>query len=245
MALQDANVDQKSSEVGQSGAAGGGPAGSWGGAPQPGFHGSSRHPIDAKGRLFVPKRFLTSLPFSAEGQVLVTIQPSPDGKCLWLRPGALPERTAEEFAAAGPKQKGAWRRLSALTLKTTLDASKRVLLSPELLREFGLDREVVMVGIGPAVEIWATSAWEAAQADLEAGFQSEQEALAAEERAHDQAKEYERLSKERAIREEQRLAEQQEGLRAELEVIKLRLELEQAKRALRELGVDPDEEAGA
>lgn len=245
MALQDANVEQKGSEVGQSGAAAGGPAGSWGSAPQPGFHGSSRHPIDAKGRLFVPKRFLPGLPFSGEGQVLVTVQPSPDGKCLWLRPGALPERTAEEFAAAGPKQKGAWRRLSALTLKTTLDASKRVLLTPELLREFGLEREVVMVGIGPAVEIWAAAAWEAAQAELEAGFQSEQEALAAKERDLDQIKEHERLAKGRAVREEQRRAEQQEGLRAELEVLKLRLELEQAKRALRELGVDPDEEAGA
>ena len=84
MGTHDAQVEPKSSQVGQSGADPGG------GAPG-GFHGGSRHPVDAKGRLFVPKRFLPGLPFSSEGQVPVTVQPSPDGRCLWLRPGTLQE----------------------------------------------------------------------------------------------------------------------------------------------------------
>lgn len=237
MGTHDAHVEPGNSQVEQSGAnPGGGAAG--------GFHGSSRHPVDAKGRLFVPKRFLPGLPFSSEGQVPVTVQPSPDGRCLWLRPGTLPERSAEEFAAAGPRQRGAWRRQSALTIKATLDASKRVLLTPELLKEFGIEREVVMVGIGPAVEIWAASTWEESQATFDADFRGEQDALEAEERARRQEEEHARLERERRIRTEQQLAEQEE-LRARADVAELRLRLARAEQALRELGVDPEEGGGA
>ena len=51
---------------------------------------------------------------------------------------------------------------------TELDASGRVILPAALLRHTGIEKEVVVVGVGDHLEVWARERWDEQQESLDA-----------------------------------------------------------------------------
>jgi MraZ protein len=64
------------------------------------------------------------------------------------------------FSSFDP-QTSLWKRLLVgFAEEVELDASGRLLVSPELRKFAGLEKQVMMVGQGSHFEIWSQSTWE-------------------------------------------------------------------------------------
>ena len=115
------------------------------------FQGASALALDAKGRLSVPARHRDMLQAIAEGQL--TITKHPDG-CLMIFPRPAWESFRERIAAL-PMSASGWKRIflgSAMDVE--IDASSRVLISPELRAAAGLSKDVMLLGMGSHFELW-------------------------------------------------------------------------------------------
>ncbi len=125
------------------------------------FMSEYNHTIDAKGRLIIPSKFREVL-----GEEFV-VSKGMDG-CLFVYANedwnafeqkltSLPliNKEARKFA----------RFFLAGAAQVELDKQGRILL-PAQLREFaGLDKDVVLVGVGSRIEIWSKDKWEAINED--------------------------------------------------------------------------------
>lgn len=135
--------------------------------------------MDAKKRVFLPKRFQQGLPLDDEGNRVGVLTRGMDG-CLYLFPEdgldrALERMNTEAFAPRA--QRTLQRAFFSYSSRVTLDASGRLLL-PEKLRALGgIDREVVMVGVMDRVEIWAADRWEAFEAEHDDAFEKLEDLL--------------------------------------------------------------------
>ncbi len=70
------------------------------------------------------------------------------------------------FSSFDP-QTSLWKRLLVgFAEELEVDANGRVLVSPELRKFAGIERQVMMVGQGSHFEIWSAEAWEAQLARL-------------------------------------------------------------------------------
>jgi MraZ protein len=58
--------------------------------------------------------------------------------------------------------------LYSTAVETELDSAGRVMLTPKFLAHAGIDREVVITGVGECLELWDHSSWEAYDTDLTA-----------------------------------------------------------------------------
>ncbi len=120
------------------------------------FMSEYNHTVDAKGRLIIPSKFRELL-----GEEFV-VSKGMDG-CLFVYANedwnafeqkltSLPliNKEARQFA----------RFFLAGAAQVELDKQGRILL-PANLREFaGLDKDVVLVGVGSRIEIWSREKWE-------------------------------------------------------------------------------------
>ena len=129
------------------------------------FMGQYYHTIDAKGRLIIPSRFREVL-----GDEFV-VSKGMDG-CLYmyayddwnafaqhLTSLPLVDKEAREFA----------RYFLAGATSVEVDKQGRILI-PANLRDFaGLDKDVVLAGVGSRVEIWSKESWDVSdsQVDIE------------------------------------------------------------------------------
>lgn len=115
------------------------------------FQGSSSLNLDAKGRLSIPARHRDELVRHA--QTGLTITRSPEG-CLLIFPRAAWEvKRAELLKLPMTMQK--WKRmLVGNATDVDMDASGRVLVSPELRAMVQLQKEAVLLGMGAYLELW-------------------------------------------------------------------------------------------
>ena len=99
----------------------------------------------------MPTRHRDALMVQGEGRV--TLTKHPDG-CLLLfpRPGWEAFRTR---IAQLPMDAHWWRRIFlGNAAEIDLDSAGRILVSPELRSAAGLDREIMLLGMGSHLEIW-------------------------------------------------------------------------------------------
>ncbi len=126
------------------------------------FQGSHPYRTDDKGRVKLPPEFVAELGAS------FTVCRGPNG-CLWVLP-------ADEWMRIVARLRGdslldqrslALQRFfigSAVT--TGLDGQGRLTLPP-VLREFAeIQHEVMVVGLGPRLELWARERWDAYENQL-------------------------------------------------------------------------------
>lgn len=122
------------------------------------FQGASALNLDAKGRMSVPAKHRDAL--MAEGDVRVTLTKHPDG-CLLLFP--RPEWEAFRTRVAQlPMDAHWWRRIflgNAAELE--LDSAGRILVTPELRAAAGIEREVILLGMGSHLELWDAASYAA------------------------------------------------------------------------------------
>jgi MraZ protein len=143
------------------------------------FYGESVHALDAKFRVFVPKRFQDELGRDAEGNRVCFLTRGQD-RCLYLFAEEGFERALAGLDIAafnGENQRAAQRLFFANTARLELDASGRVLIPEKLRAHIGIDKpaaelrggaqELVILGVGDHVEIWAKEVWDGYQSHHE------------------------------------------------------------------------------
>jgi MraZ protein len=115
------------------------------------FQGASALNLDAKGRMSVPAKHRDALLVQGEGRV--TLTKHPDG-CLMVFP--RPEWEAFRARVAQlPMDAHWWRRIFlGNAAELDLDSAGRILVSPELRSAAGIQREVILLGMGSHLELW-------------------------------------------------------------------------------------------
>ena len=123
------------------------------------FMGEYNHTIDTKGRLIVPAKFREIL-----GEHFV-ITKGLDG-CLFVYDNSeweLFEQKLKSLPITNKDARQFVRFFLAGAATVEVDKQGRILV-PSVLREFaGLEKDVVMVGVGSRVEIWSKSSWESTE----------------------------------------------------------------------------------
>src|SRR3954453_12783928 len=126
-------------------------------SPAPAFLGEFEHSLDDKGRLAIPARFRPAL----DDGLYITRGLEP---CLVIWDGDN-WRTISERVRTLNLWQGDARRMQRLFFSgaspAQLDKLGRVVI-PQFLRDYAhLEGEVVVVGLGDRIEVWARAAWEA------------------------------------------------------------------------------------
>ena len=129
------------------------------------FRGHFEHSLDAKNRLSIPARFRAAF---SSGSVLAK-DPDP---CVAVWTADAHEAIIERALAALNPIGADYRRVSRFyqgnSFDIELDASGRVTLPPPLLAHSGIEKEVVVVGVGDHLEVWGAERWRSVQAALDA-----------------------------------------------------------------------------
>lgn len=120
------------------------------------FIGESDHPVDAKSRVFMPKRFQEELERDDDGNLFCMVTPGLDD-CLYLFSysgfrRAIGRLDTAAFTASDMRE--VQRELFPLVSRVKLDSSGRLLIPERLREKLGGTREVTMLGCMERGEIW-------------------------------------------------------------------------------------------
>lgn len=125
--------------------------------------GEYSYAIDDKGRLNFPPKFREAM----GGTFIVT---------RWLDDClvAFPEDEWERISAllsekSMVKSRDVQRFLYATAVEASPDKQGRILLPPPLREHAGLDKEVVVIGVGDYAELWEPARWKAMQDSMRSG----------------------------------------------------------------------------
>ncbi|MBC5581543.1 division/cell wall cluster transcriptional repressor MraZ [Anaerofilum sp. BX8] len=119
--------------------------------------------LDEKGRLNFPVRFRDEM----GDQFYVTCWLD---ECLIALPAARFEQIFARLTESGMvKNRGLRRMLYAGAVEAVPDKQGRILLPPPLREHAGLDKEVVVIGVGDCVELWDPARWKAMQDSMRSG----------------------------------------------------------------------------
>lgn len=120
------------------------------------FMSEYNHTIDPKGRLIIPAKFRDQL-----GDEFVVTK-GMDG-CLFVFTNsdwsAFEEKLTSLPLTNKPARKFARHFLSGAA-EVELDKQGRILLPSNLREHAGLEKDVVLVGVGSRIEIWSKAAWD-------------------------------------------------------------------------------------
>ena len=134
------------------------------------FFGSFRHQIDQKNRMRVPAKFKAEL-----GSSFVITKGT--SSCLFLLPeqnNTLLNKIAQVPVFDLEAQKSVRTILSSAFVAEE-DGQGRVLVPKELLAHANITKNIVFVGVGERVEIWAEEKWDKYNNDID--FDSATQAL--------------------------------------------------------------------
>jgi MraZ protein len=138
------------------------------------FRGHFEHSLDAKNRLSIPARFRAAF---SSGTVLAK---DPE-TCVAVWTVDAHEQIIERALGALNPISADYRRVSRFyqgnSFDIELDASGRVTLPPPLLTHAGIEKEVVVVGVGDHLEVWSKDRWQEQQDALDAQIEEVTERL--------------------------------------------------------------------
>ena len=120
------------------------------------FMGQYNHTIDTKGRLIVPSKFRELL-----GEEFVVTK-GMDG-CLFVYANedwAVFEQKLTSLPLINKEARKFARFFLAGASQVEVDKQGRILIVSNLREFAGLDKEVVLVGVGSRIEIWGLEKWE-------------------------------------------------------------------------------------
>ncbi len=115
------------------------------------FQGSNALTLDAKGRISVPTRHRDALLQQDSGRLTLTRHP--DG-CLLVYPRSVWVARREEIVKFPMSARGLQRLLLGHAQDVDMDTAGRVLVAPELRTAVGMDRDVMLMGMGSHFELW-------------------------------------------------------------------------------------------
>ena len=128
------------------------------------FRGHFEHSLDVKNRLSIQARFRAA--FSSGTVLAKDFEP-----CVAVYTAGAHEAIVERALGALNPMGQDYRKLSRYfqgnSFDTELDASGRVILPAPLLDHTGIQKEVVVVGVGDHLEVWARERWQEQQDALD------------------------------------------------------------------------------
>ena len=125
------------------------------------FQGASSLNLDGKGRLSVPTRHRDALMALSEGQLTFTKHPH---GCLMLFPRPEWLQFRDRIASLPMSAQWVKRVFLGNAMDMDMDATGRLLVSPELRAAAGLTKEVILLGMGSYFELWDKATYEAKEA---------------------------------------------------------------------------------
>lgn len=120
------------------------------------FFGETAINLDAKGRLAVPIRYRDSIQEACGGHMVLTYSAFDSG-ALWLYPEEEWKRVRDEvmgLSTFDPGHRSLQRRLVGSASGTEPDGNGRIQLPLTLRQVAGLEKRVVLLGMGSRFEIW-------------------------------------------------------------------------------------------
>lgn len=124
------------------------------------FFGEYEHTIDAKGRLAIPAEAREAIEREKVGPALV-LAPGPNGS-LWLWPEKTFATIAKSFGGSIlPDAHVAKfeRQLFSQTARVELDSAGRIRVPERHRQKYGLQSQVVVIGVGQHMELMDAEAW--------------------------------------------------------------------------------------
>ncbi|HTN50629.1 MAG TPA: division/cell wall cluster transcriptional repressor MraZ [Burkholderiaceae bacterium] len=118
------------------------------------FQGATQLTLDGKGRISMPARHRDAFAAGCEGRLTVTRHP--DG-CLLVYPRPAWEARREQIAQLPYSARALQRLLLGSAVDVELDSAGRILIGAELRAAAGLDRQVMLLGMGAHLELWDTA----------------------------------------------------------------------------------------
>ena len=135
------------------------------------FRGCFEHTIDDKGRLSIPAKFRDALDTTFSPPLIVTrhkncliAYPADEWRALEARMSELPSLDSKVLAFR--------RFFYAPAQECPVDRAGRILVPPSLRSFAGLERDVVLSGMGKTFEIWARDRYETMMAQAMEDFDS-------------------------------------------------------------------------
>ena len=131
-----------------------------------GFLGTHTPKLDEKGRFFLPVKFREPL---TNGLVVTKGQ----DHCLVIQTPAAFTETANRFYAGSPtvrEVRDFQRTVFAGASEQVPDKQGRISLPPTLRAYAGLDKDIVVIGVGTRIEVWDAAAWDAFEARQDEAF---------------------------------------------------------------------------
>lgn len=115
------------------------------------FQGASALTLDGKGRITVPARHREVLAATANSQLTLTKHPA---GCLLVFPRPAWEQFREKLLGLPFSADGYRRIFLGSAMDVDIDGASRILVAPELRAYAGLQRDVMLLGMGSRLELW-------------------------------------------------------------------------------------------
>ena len=132
------------------------------------FQGASSLALDTKGRLSVPTRYRDVLSAAAANRLTITRHPH---GCLMIFPRPEWETFRQNIASMPMSAQWIKRLFLGSAMDVDMDATGRVLVSPELRAATGITKDTVLLGMGSHFELWDAATYAAEEAEqLKAGM---------------------------------------------------------------------------
>lgn len=127
------------------------------------FRGPTKVTLDSKGRLAIPSRYRDLIVERCEGHLVVTVDKS-NCLLLYLQPDWEElERQLNALPSLHEAARELQRNMVGGASDVDLDAAGRILVSREHREFAGLDKQVMLVGLGHKFEIWDHDRWQQRQ----------------------------------------------------------------------------------
>lgn len=132
------------------------------------FQGNSAINMDAKGRIAIPTKSRELLASVCGGQVVITAHIQERCLCIYpiqeWRERVLPQ--VQALPTVNRHAARAQRLVIGYANELSVDANGRVLLPPTLREFAGLEKKLMLVGLGNKFELWDEQAWNATLDDV-------------------------------------------------------------------------------
>ena len=120
------------------------------------FFGETSINLDSKGRMALPTRYRPAVEEVCANRLVMTYSAF-DAGCLWLYPEPEWERVRDQvmvLSTFNPSHRSLQRRLVGSATALEPDGNARLLLPQSLRQVAGLEKKIVLMGMGARFEIW-------------------------------------------------------------------------------------------
>ena len=133
--------------------------------------GTYRYTLDAKGRINIPAPLRKLM--TGDSKDWVYIAKGFKSCSLFIYPAENWFAKMKELSAVKQTEADASniRAFAANSQPEELDGQGRIVIPPEYLRDAGLAREVLIIGVNDRIEVWNPEAYERRQAETEQNYQ--------------------------------------------------------------------------